>query len=175
MLHAGWTYMYLSDKLQLMCILFDIIWSRTHTMHCRPSTVNSDRFHTEVVNVKNIVYHVASSTLMYMYLAFIPTIPECLGVNLMNTTKYNVLYVAPFHQHTPFLWKCLYQVIAIAVFPVFRLLTDFVYLLTYEFCLSLWKIAWSSVILLLPLFAYGVNIVSAWIYPGMRKINNKIQ
>jgi hypothetical protein len=33
----------------------------------------------------------------------------------------------------PFLWKCLYQVRAITVFPVFRLLTDFVCLLTYEF------------------------------------------
>jgi hypothetical protein len=52
----------------------------------------------------------------------------------------------------PFLWKCLYQVRAIAVFPVFRLLTDFVCLLTCEFCLSLWKIARCSVILLLPLF-----------------------
>jgi hypothetical protein len=30
----------------------------------------------------------------------------------------------------PFLWKCLYQVRAIAVFTVFRLLTDFVCLLT---------------------------------------------
>jgi hypothetical protein len=33
-----------------------------------------------------------------------------------------------------FLRKCLYQIRAIAVFPVFRLLTDFVCLLTYEFC-----------------------------------------
>ena len=40
----------------------------------------------------------------------------------------------------------------IVVFPVFRLLTDFVSLLTYELCLSLWKIARCSVILLLPLF-----------------------
>ena len=54
----------------------------------------------------------------------------------------------------PFLWKCLYQVRAIAGFPVFLLLTDFVCLLTYEFCLSLWKIARCSVILLLPLFNY---------------------
>ena len=37
------------------------------------------------------------------------------------------------------------------VFPSFRLLTDLVCLLTYEFCLSLWKIARCSVILLLPL------------------------
>jgi hypothetical protein len=51
----------------------------------------------------------------------------------------------------PFLWKCLYQVRAIAVFPVFLLLNDFVCLLTYEFCLSLWKIARCSLILLLPL------------------------
>jgi hypothetical protein len=36
-------------------------------------------------------------------------------------------------------------------FPVFRLLTDFVCLLTYEFWLSLWKIVRCSVILLLPL------------------------
>jgi hypothetical protein len=52
----------------------------------------------------------------------------------------------------PFLWKCLYQVRAIAVFSVFRLLTDFVCLYTYEICLSLWKIARCSVILLFPLF-----------------------
>ena len=51
----------------------------------------------------------------------------------------------------PFLWKCLYQVRVIAGFPVFRLLTDFVCLLTYEICLSLWKIARCSVILLLSL------------------------
>ena len=38
------------------------------------------------------------------------------------------------------------------VFPVFRLLNDFFCLLTYEFCLSIWKIARCSVILLLPLF-----------------------
>ena len=46
----------------------------------------------------------------------------------------------------------MYQVRAIAVYPVFQLLTDYVCLLTYEFCLSLWKIARCSVILLLPLF-----------------------
>ena len=40
----------------------------------------------------------------------------------------------------------------ITVFTVFRLLTDFVCLYTYEFWLSLCKIARSSVILLLPLF-----------------------
>ena len=51
----------------------------------------------------------------------------------------------------PFLWKCLYQVRVITVFSVFRLLTDFVCLYTYEFWLSLWKIVRSSVILLLPL------------------------
>jgi hypothetical protein len=36
-------------------------------------------------------------------------------------------------------------------FPVFRLLTDFVCLYTYECSLSLWKIVRSSIILLLPL------------------------
>ena len=39
----------------------------------------------------------------------------------------------------------------ITVFTVFRLLTDFVCLYTYEFWLSLCKVARSSVILLLPL------------------------
>jgi hypothetical protein len=48
---------------------------------------------------------------------------------------------------------CLYQVRVITVFPVFRLLTDFVCLYTYEFWLSLCKIVRSSVILLLPLFS----------------------
>ena len=50
----------------------------------------------------------------------------------------------------PFLWKCLYQVRVITVFTVFRLLTDFVCLLTYEFWLSLWKIVRSSVICYYP-------------------------
>ena len=39
-------------------------------------------------------------------------------------------------------------------FSVFRLLTDFVCLYTYEFWLSLWKIVRSSIILLLP-YLYG--------------------
>ena len=51
-----------------------------------------------------------------------------------------------------FFEKCLYQVRVNTVFTVFRLLTDFVCLYTYEFWLSLCKIARSSVILLLPLF-----------------------
>ena len=45
--------------------------------------------------------------------------------------------------------------------PVFRLLTDFVCLLTYEFSFSLWKIAQCTVILFLPLFTasdYPVDI-----------------
>jgi hypothetical protein len=41
----------------------------------------------------------------------------------------------------------------ITVFTVFRLLTDFVCLNTYEFWLSLCKIVRSLVILLLPLFS----------------------
>jgi hypothetical protein len=53
----------------------------------------------------------------------------------------------------PFLYKCLYQVRVITVFTVYRLLTDFVCLYTYEFWLSLWKIVRSSVMLLLPLFS----------------------
>ena len=46
------------------------------------------------------------------------------------------------------------------VFTVFRLLTDFVCLYTYEFWLSLCKIVRSSVILLLPLFIirYSVSL-----------------
>ena len=55
-------------------------------------------------------------------------------------------------QNPPFLQKCLYQVRVITVFTVFQLLTDFVCLYTYEFLLSLCKIARSSVILLLPLY-----------------------
>jgi hypothetical protein len=51
----------------------------------------------------------------------------------------------------PFLWECLYQVRVLTVFPVFRLLTNFVCLYTYEFWLSLWKIVRSWEMLLLPL------------------------
>ena len=70
-------------------------------------------------------------------------------------------------------WKCLYQVRAIAVFPVFRLLTDFVCLLTYEFWLSLWKIVRCSVILLLPLLNINEFSVSRnWICLQKTKENN---
>jgi hypothetical protein len=57
---------------------------------------------------------------------------------------------------THYFWctKQLTEIGAIAVFPVFRLLTDFVCLFTYEFCLSLWKIVRCSVILLLPLSSH---------------------
>ena len=53
----------------------------------------------------------------------------------------------------PFLLKYLYQVRVITVFTVFRMLTDFVCLYTYEFLFSHCKIVRSSVILLLPLFS----------------------
>jgi hypothetical protein len=58
----------------------------------------------------------------------------------------------------PFLWKCLYQVSAIAVFPLFRLLTDFVCLLTYEYCLFLWKIARLHVFFYGNLFWYIFHV-----------------
>jgi len=51
-----------------------------------------------------------------------------------------------------FLMKWLYLFCTRLIPLVFRLLTDFVCLLIYEFCLSLRKIARCSVILLLPLF-----------------------
>ena len=46
---------------------------------------------------------------------------------------------------------------AVYAYVVFRWLADFVCLLTYEFCLSLWKIALCSVILLLTLFVDNRN------------------
>jgi hypothetical protein len=55
------------------------------------------------------------------------------------------------HFNLPF-YHVFYQVRLITVFTIFRLLTDFVCLYTYEFWLSLCKIVRSSVILLLPLF-----------------------
>jgi hypothetical protein len=60
-----------------------------------------------------------------------------------------------------FLWKCLCQFRTIAVFPVFRLLTDFVCLLSYEFFLSLWKIARCSVSLTLLLYKMKYTAESA--------------
>jgi hypothetical protein len=50
--------------------------------------------------------------------------------------------------------------VVITVFTVFRLLTDFVCLYTYEFWLSLCKIVRSLVFLLLPLFALGDFVLS---------------
>ena len=66
--------------------------------------------------------------------------------NLIKTNLH--LYV--HHRYQSLTTLQLSQVRAIAVFLVFRLLTHFVCLLTYEFCLSLWKIARCLVILLLP-------------------------
>jgi hypothetical protein len=57
------------------------------------------------------------------------------------------------------------------VLTVFRLLTDFVCLYTYEFWLSLWKIVGSSVILLLPLFK-GCHTTDS-IYFGLQKFKSK--
>ena len=57
-----------------------------------------------------------------------------------------------------FLLAIILFVLFITVFTVFRLLTDFVCSYTYEFWLSLWKIVGSSVILLLPLFDWGILI-----------------
>ena len=57
-----------------------------------------------------------------------------------------------------FIMGCCWQVVCgvpSQVFTVFRLLTDFVCLYTYEFWLSLCKIVRSSVILLLPLWNCG--------------------
>ena len=68
-----------------------------------------------------------------------------------NLIKTNLnLYI--HHRYQSLTTLQLSQVRVIAVFLVFRLLTHFVCLLTYEFCLSLWKIARCLVILLLPLF-----------------------
>jgi hypothetical protein len=50
-------------------------------------------------------------------------------------------------------------------FTVFRLLTDFVCLYTYEFWLSLCKIVRSSVILFLPLFTNSSVYVMVVIFP----------
>jgi hypothetical protein len=54
----------------------------------------------------------------------------------------------------PFLQKCLYQVRVITVFTVFRLLTDFFCLYTYEFWLSFCKIVRSSIICDYPYSQY---------------------
>ena len=55
------------------------------------------------------------------------------------------------------------------VFTVFRFLTEFVCLYTYEFWISLWKIVRSSVILLLPL------ITSNWQTLWRQNISNKLR
>jgi hypothetical protein len=55
------------------------------------------------------------------------------------------------------------------VFSVFRLVTDFVCLLTYELCLSIWKVARCSVILLLPLFPDQEQQSTVKTLSGMRQ------
>ena len=52
------------------------------------------------------------------------------------------------------IWETIQEVRVITVFTVFRLLTDYVCLYTYEFWLSLCKIVRSSVMLLLPLLVH---------------------
>jgi hypothetical protein len=65
------------------------------------------------------------------------------------------------------LQTCLYQVRVITVFTVFRLLTDFVCLYTYEFWLSLCKIVRSSVILALPLLKSSTYYLSPFFFKKM--------
>ena len=73
------------------------------------------------------------------------------GFSVFCVTRSLVLCVMPCWSLFVLL-KCLYQVRIITIFTVFRLLSDFVSLYTYEFWLSFCKIVRSSVILLLPLF-----------------------
>ena len=73
------------------------------------------------------------------------------GFSVFGVTRSLVLCVMPCWSLFVLL-KCLYQVRVITIFRVFRLLSDFVSLYTYEFWLSFCKIVRSSVILLLPLF-----------------------
>ena len=81
------------------------------------------------------------------------TVSLSIHIYHFNLIKTNLnLYI--HHRYQSLTTLQLSKVRAIAVFPVFRLLTDFICLLIYEFCLSLWKIARCSVILLLPLFVF---------------------
>ena len=59
--------------------------------------------------------------LVYYYVHYI-------GINISSSNLFPNLVIP---------YKCLYQVRVITVFTVFRLLTDFVCLYTYEFWLSL--------------------------------------
>ena len=76
------------------------------------------------------------------------------GVHVAQSLILCVVFSKPLYALLSFFFcSCRYQVRVITVFTVFRLLTDFVCLYTYEFWLSLCKIVRSSVILLLPLLS----------------------
>ena len=77
----------------------------------------------------------------YLQLRNNSTVFEELEVSIVDLTVANVVLLATRS--------------GVTVFTVFRLLTDFVCLYTYEFWLSLCRIARSSVILLLPLFLWN--------------------
>jgi hypothetical protein len=83
-------------------------------------------------------------------------VPKCAYfISLSNGNKLRS-FTIPKRQW--YLWG---QVRVITIFTVFRLLTDFVCLYTYEFWLSFCKIVRSSAILLLPLFS---NIIMVFLY-----------
>jgi hypothetical protein len=85
-----------------------------------------------------------------------PTIPTIVRFTyILRRVIFIVNFLTPTI-FTPF-YLCCYDLRVITVFTVFRLLTDFVCLYTYEFWLSLWKIVRSSVILLLPIFVICVE------------------
>ena len=100
-------------------------------------TVRSNLFECTIYPAVCITFFLLN-VILYYVMSF-----DLFSVTISHTTtsRRSFVYVAPKHHY-------------ITVFTVFRLLTDFVCLYTYEFCLSLWKIVRSSVILLLPLFTY---------------------
>ena len=114
-------------------------WRRWFTIDVPPSSLN-------LVLRWLLLYLFCSSVVVNTVIMYIWQ-PEPLNRNESGRFGAIEIWFNP-----PFLWKCLYLVWIITVFIIFRLLTDFVCLYTYEFWFSLWKIVRSSVFCYYPYF-----------------------
>ena len=116
---------------------------------------NNGKQWIDTIELNNAVYFILAISLSVMLCNDIPNVRQTSTyTNRLPNEFIQYLFMAHvLHTQSTgiILWKCLYQVGVITVFPVFRLLTDFVCLYTYEFLLSLREIVRISVIFLLPL------------------------
>jgi hypothetical protein len=88
------------------------------------------RFQFRIFSPWGILYDIALGVMFCKDKSQVKNITSLSNIRITKEFFVIVQDIVDFYYH---IWKCLYQVRVITVFPVFRLLTAFVCLYTYEF------------------------------------------